>query len=51
MTANPYIDKFGRHVGYCNACGEEAELDQSCDDSECSGGEVVPYDDDPEPDA
>lgn len=31
-------------MGYCNACGEEAELDSEC----CDSGEVVPYDDDPE---
>jgi hypothetical protein len=42
---NPYIDEWGRHVGHCNACGEEAELGQDCDG--CDDGEIVPYDDDP----
>lgn len=40
---NPYIDEFGTHVGYCNSCGEEVELDTDC----CEDGEVVMYDDDP----
>jgi len=33
----------GEHLGYCNDCGEEAELGTTC----CDGGEVVPYEDDP----
>ena len=33
-------------MGFCNACGEEAELDSEC----CDDGEVWPYDDpDPAP--
>lgn len=39
-----HIDEWGRHLGYCNDCGEEAELGQEC----CPGGEVVQYDDDPD---
>lgn len=35
------VDDFGRHVGWCNACGEEALLDSDC----CDDGEVVPYSD------
>lgn len=50
MTENPYI-VWGQHLGYCNACGEEAELGQECSDLDCIDGEVVPYDDDPDPDA
>ncbi len=49
MSDNPYIDEWGTHYGYCNGCGEEVQLDQNCDD--CTDGETVPYDDDPEPDA
>lgn len=37
-----YRDEYGHHMGYCNACGEEAELGQEC----CEDGEVVEYDDD-----
>lgn len=48
---NPYIDERGTHWGTCNGCGEEAQLDQDCHNEECDGGEVVPYDDDPDPDA
>lgn len=50
MTAVPsqYVDEYGHHFGFCNACGEEAELGQDCD--ECINGEVVPYDDDFDPD-
>lgn len=39
-----YEDDWGRRLGYCNACGEEALLDEEC----CEEGEVVPYDDDEE---
>lgn len=50
MTQNPYVDEQGRHFGYCNSCGEEAELDQECANPDCDdAGEVVPYDDDPDP--
>lgn len=45
MTS-PYRDEWGRHLGYCNACGTEEELGQDC--AECDEGEVVQYDDDPE---
>jgi hypothetical protein len=45
---NPYIDEFGFHIGYCNACDADGELGQDCPD--CDLGEVVPYDDDPDPD-
>jgi hypothetical protein len=48
MSENRYIDEWGRHLGYCNHCGEEGELGHAeC----CDMGEVVPYDDDPDPDA
>lgn len=45
--ANPYVDEYGTHYGYCNSCGEEAELyaGECCED-----GEIVHYDDDPDPD-
>lgn len=44
---NPYIDEWGRHLGYCNSCGDEGEIGiAEC----CDAGEVVPYDDDPDPD-
>jgi hypothetical protein len=47
MTANPYIDESGRHIGYCEVCGRERELDLWC--PECGDeGWVVPYDDDPD---
>lgn len=39
-----FHDEYGHHLGYCNACGEEAELGQDC--TECDEGEVVAYDDD-----
>lgn len=39
-----YRDEWGNHYGYCNDCGEEAELGQDC----CESGEVVPYEDDEE---
>lgn len=42
---SPYHDSYGNHLGWCNACGEERELDGEC----CTDGEVVPYDDDPDP--
>jgi len=45
-TTNPYVDEWGHHLGYCNGCGEERELGIDC----CADGEVVPYDDDPDPD-
>jgi hypothetical protein len=45
MTTNPYVDEYGHHLGYCNSCGEEARLDEPC----CDDGEVVLYDDDPDP--
>lgn len=47
MTANPYV-VFGRHLGYCNGCGEESELSQPC--MYCEVGEIVPFADDPDPD-
>lgn len=47
---NPYVDEFGTHIGYCNACDTEGELDQDCLNEFCEGGEIVPYDDDPDPD-
>ena len=37
-----YLDVWSHHYGYCNACGEEAEIDTEC----CEDGEVVFYDDD-----
>lgn len=49
MTSNPYIDKWGTHWGECNGCGAEEELGQDCPD--CDTGEIVPYGDDPDPDA
>lgn len=48
MSENPYVDEWGHHIGFCNGCGAEGELGQDC--SECDEGEVVPYDDDPDPD-
>lgn len=48
MTANPYIDDFGYHAGYCNNCDTEQELGQDCQD--CDEGEAVPYLDDPDAD-
>jgi len=45
MTDDKFHDEWGNRVGYCNACGEEALLDSQC----CEEGEVVAYDDDPEP--
>lgn len=41
----PFEDEYGHHLGYCNACVEEAVLYSEC----CDDGEVVPYDDDPTP--
>lgn len=38
-----FHDEWGHHIGYCNSCGEEAEIGTDC----CEDGEVVPYDDDP----
>jgi hypothetical protein len=47
---NPYVDEItGDHYGYCNSCGEEASLYTETCDNGCDGGEVVPYDDDPDP--
>ena len=46
-SENPYVDEWGHHMGTCNSCGEEAELYTEC----CDDGEVVPYDDDPDPEA
>jgi len=45
MSSSPYIDEWGVHLGYCNHCGEEGDLHSQC----CAEGEMVPYDDDPEP--
>lgn len=42
----PDRDEWGRRLGWCNSCGEEAPLDTDC----CEDGEVVPYDDDMEDD-
>ena len=42
---NPYVDEYGTHYGFCNSCGEEQVLGGEC----CPDGEVVPYDDDPDP--
>lgn len=47
-VTNPYIDEYGTHIGHCNACDTEEELGMDC--QECDRGEVVPYDDDPDPD-
>lgn len=33
------LDEAGKEYGYCNSCGEEAELDSEC----CEDGEVVEY--------
>lgn len=30
-------DEYGREMGYCNSCGEEALMDTEC----CDDGEVV----------
>lgn len=46
---NQYMDEWGHHIGYCNGCGEEEELGMDC--KNCDEGEIVPYDDDPDPDA
>lgn len=46
---NPYVDEWGAHYGHCNACGAEGELGQDCE--ECEIGELVAYDDDPDPEA
>lgn len=43
---NRFIDEWGRHVGYCNGCDEEGDLDQG-ECQFCDDGEMVPYDDDP----
>lgn len=37
-----HFDEWGHHMGFCNGCGEEAELGQEC----CDAGEVVQYEDD-----
>jgi hypothetical protein len=50
-VSNPYITKYGEHYGYCNACGEEQILGLECVDPDCDTGDVVAYDDDPDPDA
>lgn len=39
------IDDLGEELGYCNSCGEEAEMYSEC----CEDGEVVAHDDEPEP--
>lgn len=44
-----YVDDFGVHVGYCNSCGEEGDLDSDCQTDGCDDGEMVPYDDDEGP--
>jgi len=46
MSENHYVDENGTHYGWCNSCGEEAELfaGECCED-----GEIEPYDDDPDP--
>lgn len=36
-----YEDDYGRLMGYCNDCGEDALIDDEC----CDSGEVVHYDD------
>lgn len=37
-----YFDEWGHHLGYCNECGEETQLESEC----CADGEIVQYDDD-----
>jgi hypothetical protein len=44
-SRSQYIDEFSHHMGFCNSCGEEAELGSEC----CEDGEVEPYEDDREP--
>lgn len=44
---NPYVDEYGEHIGYCNACDWEGDIYGDCE--ECSDGEMVTYDDDPDP--
>jgi hypothetical protein len=45
-TVSQYVDEWGNRLGYCNSCGEEAELyGGEC----CEDGEIVPYDDDLDP--
>jgi hypothetical protein len=46
-VASQYTDEFGHHIGYCNSCEEEGELGFEC--LFCDDGEVVPYDDDLDP--
>jgi hypothetical protein len=50
VETNPYVDEWGHHLGYCNNpdCGEEQELGLEC--QFCEIGEVVAYEDDPDPD-
>ena len=45
--SNPYVDEWGHHIGHCNACDEENMLGMDCQN--CIDGEVVAYDDDPDP--
>jgi len=33
------LDEYGREMGWCNSCGEEALMDDEC----CDDGEVVPH--------
>jgi hypothetical protein len=39
QPSQPVLDDLGHEMGYCNSCGEEAELDSEC----CEDGEVVEY--------
>jgi hypothetical protein len=32
------LDEWGHEIGYCNACGEEAQVGFEC----CDDGEIVP---------
>ncbi len=36
-----YVDESGEFLGYCNSCGEEAELYGEC----CDDGEIEEYED------
>jgi hypothetical protein len=44
VSDDRFYDEWGNHLGYCTACGEEAQLYGEC----CDDGEVVLCDDDPD---
>lgn len=37
-----YFDEWETHLGFCNSCGEEGPLEETC----CEDGEMVQYEDD-----